>query len=98
LNHYQLLGAVLELAGSLELHCHSCPDSRQCHGDPGLPDLIIVGVRGVIWAELKTGGGRLSGPQQNWRYTLQASGQKWRLYQPADWDSGLIQAELRVIA
>lgn len=87
--HDQLLAHVLERADQLGLLCHSCPDSRICNGDPGLPDLIIVGIHGVIFAELKTGGGGIEPAQQTWRYTLLASGQLWQLWRPADWPDSI---------
>ena len=92
----QLLEQVTELAKWLGLLVYHTRDSRR--SQPGFPDLILAGRRGVIFAELKSATGQLSSHQHAWKWTLLASGQDWRLYQPADWESGLIYAELRAIA
>ena len=52
----------------------------------GLPDLLCVRDRRVLWVELKTGKGRLSATQRAWRDRLRAAGQEWHLFRPSDWD------------
>lgn len=53
---------------------HHCGDSRHCQGSPGLPDLIIAGPLGVLFAEVKPGEhSRLSPGQTSWAYMLRAN-------------------------
>jgi hypothetical protein len=92
----QLLDSVTELAQWLRLLTYHTRDSRR--SAPGFPDLVLAGRRGVIFAELKSRSGQLSSHQHGWKWTLQAAGQEWRLWRPADWESGDIHAELRAIA
>jgi hypothetical protein len=92
----QLLDQVTELARWFSLLTYHTRDSRR--SAPGFPDLVIAGRRGVIFAELKSRAGNLTQDQQTWKWTLLASGQQWRLWRPADWQSGHIEAELRSIA
>jgi hypothetical protein len=94
----QLLEHIIELAGSLGLIWHRCPDSRRCQGPRGFVDVMLVGRRGVIFAETKSRAGQLRPDQQTWKWTLLASGQAWFLWRPADWISGQVEAELRAIA
>jgi hypothetical protein len=91
----QLLDNVTELAQWLRLLTYHTRDSRR--SAPGFPDLVIAGRFGVIFAELKSRAGNLTTQQQTWKWTLLASGQAWRLWRPADWESGHIEAELRAI-
>ena len=91
----QLEAYVEALAGDLGLLVHHEQDSRR--SERGFPDLVIVGSR-VLWVELKSAGGQLRPDQVTWRYRLQAAGAEWRLWRPADWASGSIQAELGRLA
>jgi hypothetical protein len=93
----RLRAEVCTLADSLSLLWHYCRDSRVCTGPDGLTDLVIAGRRGHLFAELKAGG-TLSEGQRAWRDALLASGAPWRLWQPADWITGRIRAELESIA
>ncbi len=92
----QLLQAVTELARILGLLAYHTRDSRR--SAPGFPDLVLAGRGGVLFVELKSQGGQLSAHQQDWRYMLQAAGQRWRLWRPADLEAGLVCRELRAIA
>ena len=92
----QFLAAVVELAGYLGLLVYHTYDSRQ--SDPGFPDLVLAGDRGVIFAELKTDRGQLSPAQVRWHYRLQAAGAAWRLWRPAHLQSGEILRDMKGIA
>jgi hypothetical protein len=50
----------------------------------GWPDLVLVRDR-VIFAELKSARGRLSGDQQAWIHRLTAAGQEVHVWRPDDW-------------
>lgn len=87
--------AVLALArwlGVLAYHTH---DSRR--SQPGFPDLVLVGPRGVLYRELKTAKGRLSASQQAWATALGTAGADWGLWRPADLRDGRVKAQLQAI-
>jgi hypothetical protein len=92
----ELLELVTELAKWLGLLAYHTRDSRR--SAPGFPDLVLAGRKGVIFAELKSPAGGLKPDQVTWKYMLLTAGQAFFLWRPADWESGLIQAELRAIA
>lgn len=85
------------LAGFPGLLWHHCPDSRGCHGTPGMPDLIIIGPSGVSWRECKPPGDHPRGGQVTWKYGLIGAGQDWAVWTTADVASGLVRAELEGI-
>lgn len=93
----ELQEAVRDLCKLLGLAVFHVHDSRRSWG-PGYPDLTIVGNRGVIWRELKSASGQLSGHQRQWMYRLRAAGQDWALWRPCDLHSGRIARELRTVA
>jgi hypothetical protein len=96
-NESELLARVIMLAWRLGLKAFH---SGITWGDTGagFPDLVLVGRRGVLFAELKSADGRLSEDQRTWRDRLLAAGQEWRLWRPADLASGLIEEDLQRLA
>lgn len=92
----QLQASVLELAVALGVLAYHTHDSRR--SPAGFPDLVLAGRRGVIFAELKSAGGAMRSEQVTWKYQLLASGQRWRLWRPADWTTKVIETDLREIA
>lgn len=74
------------------LHWH---DNFSRRNRPGFPDLVIVGTVGVLFAELKSADGRLKPAQREWCVRLRAAGQHYRLWRPADLESGEIWETLR---
>ena len=90
-----LLAAVKDLARLWGLLVYHTRDSRG--SDPGFPDLVIVGPRGVLFAELKSAWGKLALPQGVWRDGLAEAGAVWVLWRPEDWHSGRVAAELRAL-
>lgn len=92
----QLQASVLDLAKALGMLAYHTHDSRRSAA--GFPDLVLAGTRGVIFAELKSAGGTMRPEQTNWKYMLIAGGQRWRLYRPGDWATGVIQSDLKEIA
>ena len=99
-----LLQEVHALCGEFGLLVHHCRDSRACDGNKGLPDLIIAGPGGVIFAELKSEDGERSADQDLWAWTLTRAcdggsvRMDYQLWRPTDLTSGLIRAELERIA
>jgi len=83
----QLQTAVVKLAtllGWLVFHPY---DSRRSKA--GYPDLTMVRER-VLWVELKSAIGTLSDDQKKWKAALEAAGEEYYLWRPADWDNGTI--------
>jgi hypothetical protein len=74
---------------------HWCGDNRYCHGRRGLPDLILAGSNGTMFAELKAEDGETSADQDLWLSTLHDSGTPYAVWRPGNWESGLIRARLR---
>jgi molybdopterin synthase catalytic subunit len=93
----QLRAKVVYRAQELRILAFYVPDSRKVT-TTGFPVLVLAGKRGVIFAELKSAGGTMRSDQTIWRYQLLVSGQRWRLYRPADWITGVIEADLQEIA
>lgn len=60
----------------------------------GWVDLVILGKRASLFAELKTEAGRRTMAQIRVAERLQLCGLRYRLWRPADWLSGAIQGEL----
>ena len=73
------------------LRAYHVYDSRK--SAPGFPDLVIVGPKGVIFAELKSATGKLSEHQRDWLHDLARAGQKTFVWRPSDW--GQVEKELR---
>jgi hypothetical protein len=90
---------VLTRCDELGLLVLDIPDSRRLgRYGRGYPDLTIASLYQVIWVELKSSGGELSRDQNRWKLALQASGNRWLLWRPADWRSGAVEAELGRLA
>lgn len=77
------------------LHYHP-HDSRR--SAPGWPDSTCLGRRGLLFRELKRQDGRVTPEQRAWGYAMQDLGYDWKVWRPADWLDGTIEAELRAIA
>lgn len=88
----ELQRMVTELCTELGLLYFHKGDSRRSDG-AGFPDLVIVGTR-ILFRELKTTTGKPSVKQLQWAAHIQCARGDWGLWQPADWDSGLILAQL----
>lgn len=100
----ELQREVQALCNKYGLLWHHCRDSRACYGPRGLPDLIVAGPRGVLFAELKSEDGDTSADQDLWAWTLTRAAEvgsvrlDYQMWRPADLDSGLIATELRRIS
>lgn len=93
----QLQAKIVYRAQELSILAFYVPDSRKVT-TTGFPDLVLAGRHGVIFAELKSASGAMRADQITWKYTLLSSGQKWRLYRPGDWTTGVIEVDLKDIA
>jgi hypothetical protein len=95
----ELINRIIEYAHSLTpavfvLHF---PDSRRIQGDPGLPDLLLLGEQLLAWRELKCDGTQLRADQRRWRWRLESAGQDSGEWVPGDWHSGQIAAEITAL-
>lgn len=89
--------AALLLAARLGLLAHHQPDSRHGTGR-GFPDLVLAGPGGVLFAECKGPREQLTLPQWTWRFQLLAAGLDHRIWRQDQWESGEIEAALRLLA
>ena len=85
------------MANDRHLLLFHCRDSRRSFGR-GFPDLVISGVRGTLFAELKTNGGSLTPDQRHWGSLLQKGGERWLIWRPRDLQAGIIEKALDEIA
>lgn len=102
-----LLSAVLGMAkGMRVLAAHFRPALTKSgrwitpvQGDgTGFLDLVLAGLGGVKFRELKSDTGRLSPEQKVWMVRLDAAGADVGVWRPADLRSGRIEAEMRSIS
>lgn len=87
-----LLAAVLAAGRRRGLDMFHVSDSRRMRA--GLPDLIVIGDRGILWRELKSPYGVASGQQKRLGWRLKAAGQDWGIWRPLDLRTGQIEREL----
>jgi hypothetical protein len=97
MDHAELTRRIVTAASQRGLLTHYCGSARRCTGNPGLPDLLIAGPGGQLWAECKTGG-QLDPGQAGWRDVLEAGGARWVRFDPADLWTGRVDKELDRIA
>jgi len=95
----ELIRLIIEYAHSLTpavfvLHF---PDSRRIQGDPGLPDMLLLGEHRLAWRELKCDGTRLRADQRRWKWRLESAGEDYAEWVPGDWASGQIAAEITAL-
>lgn len=88
----QFQAMVLTLARSMGVVAYHTHDSRR--SQPGFPDLVLVGERGILFRELKTDVGRVSPDQRFWLEALSAAGQDARVWRPKDDWPAAVQNEL----
>ena len=93
----RMLGEIRHLCDQFGLMFYHARDSRSS-GDPGLPDLVIAGPRGLIFRELKPQEGDLRWHQRRWFRVLRQARQSCEIWRPSDWFSGQVRRELEIIA
>jgi hypothetical protein len=84
-----LLLEVLRIVKARNLLWFHDFDSRK--NPPGLPDLIIVGPGGILYAELKSEHGPTSMMQTRWLRALLAQRQQAVIWRPSDLRTGKIE-------
>lgn len=68
----------------LGLLWHHCADPRRCRGPRGFPDLVAVGPRGILLAELKGPYGETSAGQDRWHWAARQAGSHVPVVWPSD--------------
>ena len=84
----QTITSLAKLRGWMVYHTY---DSRK--GTPGFPDLVLVRGERILYREVKTQIGKLSGSQRAWLDGLEQGGANVAIWRPSDWDE--IDAALR---
>lgn len=88
LTEKQFQDQVLEAADKLGWYRHHDHDSRKqdWRSDSGFPDLVLAREGKIIFAELKSKRGRVTGEQQCWLNTLRANPNvEVYVWRPDDW-------------
>lgn len=102
----QLQYSILDLAKVHHLLVHHCRPAKiradrwvtPIQGNAGFVDLVIVGVGGVVFAELKGDTTQPTEAQMRWLGTLEAAGSQAYLWRPEHWHSGEIAETLARLA
>jgi hypothetical protein len=94
MTHAQLVIAIRLLCKDLGLWCWIADGVRST---AGCTDLIVLG-RGLMFIEVKSDDGRRTKPQVDCAASVAVGGYMYRLYRPADYDSGIIKHELEDLA
>jgi hypothetical protein len=96
MTHAQFQREVIALCDARGLLVHYEPDSRR--GRAGFPDLVIAGLGGHLFAELKTPGDIVRPAQRRWLATLEATGAPAVVWRPAALGTGEIRRRLDQLA
>jgi hypothetical protein len=97
LTESQLQANILDLCRTLRLLAFHIRDSRKNMG-VGFPDLVITGVGGTIFRELKNDTLQPTPEQMTWLGTLAEGGADAALWRPEHWWSGEIATTLQRLA
>jgi hypothetical protein len=93
------LAKVYDLCDHSGIKYHHCNDSRKCTATPGMPDLILVGPRRIIFREIKASlNDRVRAEQSEWLWMLKAAGQDARVWTSEDLLYGRVAHELSELA
>lgn len=85
------------LRAAPELVWHHCGSSHLCAGQGGMPDLLVIGPRRLMWRELKGDTTPLRRAQRDFGQALTAAGESWGVWRPDDMQSGRIDMELQAL-
>ena len=105
----QLQDAILETAALLGWLCYHARPARtgagwrtaaQGNGAAGFPDVVMARGGRLIFAELKSGRGKLSPDQLEWQEQIEPiacvnPGVDYFVWTPADWTAGVVEETLR---
>jgi hypothetical protein len=83
MNESQWQQRITDFCDILRLLWYHNPDSRRSNA--GFPDLVIVGVRGMLYAELKAENGRVTAKQRTWHEALENAGAEVHVWRPSHW-------------
>lgn len=90
MNEAELQAQVIEIAHGLGLYVFHSTDPRRDIG-PGFPDLVICGLEGYLFVELKTLSGQLRHNQVQWKRRLEYVNAPYVLWTPRELISGEIR-------
>jgi len=90
---FELIRGEMNARGLLFYHTYN---SRR--SNPGFPDLVVVGPRGILYRELKRQKKNPEPAQVVWIERLRLVGQDVDTWRPSDWFSERIHRELQQIA
>lgn len=93
----QLQASILDLCRHHRLLAFHIRDSRRNIG-VGFPDLVVTGVGGTIFRELKNDVLQPTPEQMTWLGTLAEGGADAKLWRPEHWFSGEIAETLQRLA
>lgn len=88
LSEAEFQSLVLEAVRRLGLQAYHTHDSRR--SQPGFPDLVIVGDRGILFRELKTEVGVVSADQRYWVEILRGGGADVEVWRPNMWPNEIM--------
>jgi len=94
----EYLADVYDIVHDAGVWIHHCNDSRYCRGK-GFTDLVIVGLRGVLWREVKASPNDRPTPEQTALiWLLKAAGEDARVWTVIDLVTGKVADEIAEIA
>lgn len=84
---------LCKLLGIMYYHTH-----RSDRSVAGYPDYTLIGQRKLLMVELKSDKGKVSPAQTQWIEAFRRAGVDARVWRPAQWRDGLIEAQLKELA
>jgi hypothetical protein len=95
----EYLEAVYGICADARVFVHHCARTYLCRGENGLPDLLITGIRGVLFREVKASPyDRVSPEQTAYIWLLTAAGQDAGIWNASDLLTGKVADEIGRIA
>lgn len=91
----QLQTAIVGLCQWLHLLVYHTHNSQ--HSARGFPDLVIVGPRGIVFAELKSAHGKTTIDQRCWEAGIREAAGTFYLWRPEHWQNGDIREILTAL-
>jgi hypothetical protein len=88
MTHDQVVSEIQARAAGRMILSHYCGPSLRCQGDRGMPDLVLIGMFGAGWIEVKMPGDSREPDQTTWYHRMRAAGQLYETMGPADLAEG----------